>query len=107
MYLVTLSTARPDEHRLIFCLTDPRTAGYTGPVLERAELELSSLCESSLFGPASVCVVGRDPQEQRRFRLFTTTTECSEAGYQHIGATPIVAHMWSEALREPTPVYAY
>lgn len=99
MYLISLPGRRANKPRLVFCRTDPRAAGYTGPVLERAELEMSSLCESSLFGLSSVCV-GRHPEQTRRFRVFATADECAAAGFVCVGGSPVVAHCWSEEMRE-------
>lgn len=99
MYLVSFPIPQSDSAQLIFCMTDPRSAGYTGPVQTNTELESPSLCDSSWMTNSSRRVVGQNPRDPLQYRLFESSAECRAEGFRLVGPIPVVAYRWSEELK--------
>lgn len=98
MYLVTFPIPTSDAAQLIFCMTDPRSAGYSGPVQTDTELEAPTLCDSSWRTAGSNRVVGQHRDDPRRYRLFESAAECRAEGFRLVGPMPVVAFRWTDEL---------
>ena len=96
MYLVTVPIPQSGDAQLVFCMTDPRAAGYAGPVEVDAELEEPRLCDSSWMTNCSSRVVGQNPADPRLYRLFESSAECRAEGFRLVGPMPVVAYRWSD-----------
>jgi hypothetical protein len=97
MFLVAYPIPHSAEAQLIFCMTDPRDAGYVGPVETGTELEAPNLCDSSWLMASTSRVVGLSPDSPKLYRLFKSADECRLAGFRVIGPMPVVAYRWTEA----------
>jgi hypothetical protein len=98
MFLVALPIPFSTASQLVFCMTDPRDAGYCGPVECDTELEAPWLCDSSWLTEGSGRVVGQDPDAPRRFRLFASAAACTDEGFRLIGPMPVVTFRWCAEL---------
>lgn len=97
MFLVALPIPNSAELQLVFCMIDPREAGYAGLVETDTELESPNLCDSSWMTAGTSRVVGRSPWSSKLYRLFKTAEECRFAGFSLVGPMPVVAYRWTDA----------
>jgi hypothetical protein len=97
MFLVAFPIPHSAETQLIFCMIDPREAGYAGPVETDTELESPNLCDSSWMMASTSRVVGLSPDSPKLYRLFKSADECRAAGFRLVGPMPVVAYRWTEA----------
>ena len=98
MYLVAFPIPFSNAAQLVFCMTDPRTAGYVGPLETGTELESPNLCDSSWMTATSSRVVGQHARDHRLYRLFESAAQCHADGFRLIGPMPVVAYRWTPAL---------
>jgi hypothetical protein len=87
------------EFYLVFVVIDPRIDGCLDPIQDDVWLDDPRLIDpSGGWPPAGLCV-GRNPADERHYRLFQSPADRARAGFHPVVGVPEVARSWDAFLR--------
>ncbi len=97
MYLVR----DPIDNTYVFCDEDPEIGGFEGPVVGQVVLDRPPATEGWSPGePIAELYLGQSPADERHFRIFLSSRECSYAKFEPLGESFRVVRTWPQYLAE-------